>query len=372
MGPFKKISDGKKTLLLITSNEKWVKRFAVAVEGLPFALVWSSAEDPDLISKVVSYPDGFLFLDEATQNKWGEILDFSVYPNALSHSVLLLEDHQIKEGVSHLKNGGFDFYLLSSIASGGLREKLEALSLTLDFKRPLSNEDPSNIGENFHGLVTASPSMKNLVAELIRASIESENLILLGEPNSDKKRISRIILDLMNQATGLPVLQVNCKRLSNRVPEAEFFGFENALSHQAVQSRLEDFDVSKGGILLLDYLESADLELQGLLKEVVSEGLYSRVISTSNHQLLENINLGKFDKELFVLLAEGLIEIPPLRERKADIPYLAKEFVKEFCQLYGKPELSLDPAWLGGLESQNWFGNVSELRNAVQSKVLEL
>ncbi len=231
---------------------------------------------------------------------------------------------------------------------------------------------------DFSSFAGESKAVKDIF-ELVRSvSHSNASILITGETGTGKEMLANIIHYNSNRSKK-PFVKVSCAILAREVFESELFGHEKGAFTGAEKSRKGRFEIADKGTIYLDDIDDVPLELQVKLLRVLQEqevepvGSSSsikvdvRVVSSTKYDLKELIAQGKFRDDLYYRLNVIPIHIPPLRERKEDIPVLIDKFLKEFSP--GKPK-RMDPDAMAVLENYPWPGNVRELRNLIERLVL--
>jgi len=228
-----------------------------------------------------------------------------------------------------------------------------------------------------HGLIGENVDMKKL-KELIRYVTKTDATILItGETGCGKEIVAKEIHQNSNR-TEFPYIKVNCAAIPDSLLESELFGYERGSFTGALnKEKLGMFETANKGTILLDEIGEMPLNLQSKLLRVLQEReitriggtrsikLDVRVISSTNQNLENLIQQGKFREDLYYRLNVVPLRIPPLRERKDDIPILAYHFLEKFNIKYGK-EKRIDNTSFIAMESYDWPGNVRELENMIE------
>jgi two-component system response regulator AtoC len=225
-------------------------------------------------------------------------------------------------------------------------------------------------------LVGRGPAMLQVFKTIGRVAARQEPVLILGESGVGKELAANAIHRNSGRAQRAFV-KVNCAALSSTLLESELFGHERGAFTGAVARRIGRFEQAEGGTLFLDEIGELDVELQAKLLRVVQTGRFERVggeesvqtdvrvIAATNRDLPSRIAEGRFREDLYYRLNVVSLEMPPLRQRREDIPLLAEHIVRRLAVKYGWPHLALDPDAIPLLAGRSWPGNVRELQNVL-------
>jgi len=234
---------------------------------------------------------------------------------------------------------------------------------------------------DFNGVIGDSPMMLRMMDKLRRAAGSDVTVLLQGESGVGKELYAEAIHYNSPRKAG-PFLPVNCAGLSETLLESELFGHVKGAFTGAMTDRKGFFTMADGGTLFLDEIGDMPLNMQAKLLRVLEDQMVTpvgsttgskvdvRIISATNQNLEEKVKDKKFRQDLYFRIRGMNIEIPPLRERREDIPMLLNHFLKEVAQAEDRPVKGFTPAAMRSLKSYNWPGNVRELRNCVKTMVV--
>jgi DNA-binding NtrC family response regulator len=206
-------------------------------------------------------------------------------------------------------------------------------------------------------------------------------VLITGENGSGKELVARA-LHRQSRRAPKPLVEVNCAAIPNELIESELFGHEKGSFTGATAQRIGKFELADGGTIFLDEIGDMSLSAQATVLRVLVVGMVERVggnkmipvdvrvIAATNKNLPEAIRQNHFREDLYHRLNVLPIPVPPLRERREDIPLLVRAFAAEICARYGMPLKSFDEAALGTLQGMEWGGNVRELRNMVERLII--
>jgi len=230
-------------------------------------------------------------------------------------------------------------------------------------------------------LVGTAPAMQKLYRQIERVAPTDATVLLHGESGTGKELAARALHKLSRRAAG-PFVAVNCAAIPEGLIEAEFFGAERGAFTGANASRAGYFEQASGGTLFLDELGELPLALQPKLLRALQEGrvtrvggrgeiaLDLRVIAATNRDLRREMAEGRFREDLYYRLAVVTLTLPPLRERREDIPTLVEHFARRAAQQHGLPAAPFPKPVLRALMDRPWPGNVRELAHTVERLLL--
>jgi two-component system nitrogen regulation response regulator NtrX len=230
-------------------------------------------------------------------------------------------------------------------------------------------------------MVGESAPMRALRAEIARAAPSHGRVLIFGENGTGKELVARALHEQSLRAGG-PFVEVNCAAIPEELIESELFGHTRGAFTGALAARKGKFELADGGTLFLDEIGDMTLRTQAKVLRVLQEqrvepvggsGAVSvdvRVIAATNKNLEEEIRKGLFREDLFFRLNVLPFQVPPLRDRREDIPSLARHFVCVFSQEYGRRPKELSEEILAVLSAMTWPGNVRELRNIIERLVI--
>jgi transcriptional regulator with GAF, ATPase, and Fis domain len=206
-------------------------------------------------------------------------------------------------------------------------------------------------------------------------------VLIQGESGTGKELFARALHALSPRNDG-PFVAINCAAIPENLLETELFGYEKGAFTGAAQRKPGRFEMAHRGTLFLDEIGELPLALQAKILRALEEKRFERVggtqsllvdvrvVAATNRQLKQRVAERQFREDLFFRLSVFPIEIPPLRERAADIVTLARNFVDKFCRELNKPTLILAPTALDELRNYPWPGNVRELQNSIERAVI--
>lgn len=300
--------------------------------------------------------------------------------------ILMTAYGEVETAVKAIKKGAFDFVLkpwtnekLVSTVENALKfgrekkkvKRLEQTRTTLEDSLALKSED----------FVTRSPAMKELMKTIEKVAATQANVLLLGE-NGTGKSVLAMALHRMSHRSQSSFITVDLGAVSQSLFESELFGHKKGAFTDAKEDKAGRFETAHEGTLFLDEIGNLDMALQSKLLTVLQNRKVTRVgenrereidvrlISATNLPIHQRVGEGKFRQDLLYRINTVEIVVPPLRERKEDIPILAKRFLEKFSRKYQKAGMKLTPEVIDRLCKYHWPGNIRELEHALERSVI--
>jgi DNA-binding NtrC family response regulator len=231
------------------------------------------------------------------------------------------------------------------------------------------------------GIIGESPAIQEVLVKIEQMAPVSSTVLIEGESGTGKELVARAIHDL-SPRRGKPFIAVNCAALPETLLESELFGHEKGAFTGAAERRLGRFELADGGTIFLDEVGECPPATQVKLLRVLEDRTFFRVggtqairvdvrvVAATNKSLKEEVALGRFRDDLFYRLNVLSIYLPPLRERKSDIPLLVRRFIAEFAKEHDRTFRGITPEALQILVDAEWPGNIRQLRNLIESMVV--
>jgi DNA-binding NtrC family response regulator len=225
--------------------------------------------------------------------------------------------------------------------------------------------------------IAVDPASRRVLELAAKVADTSTTVLITGESGTGKDQLARWIHE-RGQRHDAPLLKIDCASLPSELVESELFGHERGAFTGAVARKLGRLEMAQAGTIVLDEVAALAPGMQAKLLRVLEERKFerlggnetldmdARLMALTNTDLSKAVAGGRFREDLFFRLNVLSIVVPPLRERKADIPELAAHFLARLGPLHGHRDIALDAATLTSLESYEWPGNVRELKNAVE------
>lgn len=325
--------------------------------------------DGDIILLDVQLPDGY------GPNLLYETAGMPVRPPI----ILITAYGDIDMAVDAMKNGAHDF-LTKPIVLSQLEKSIERAGEVIAMRRELLHLRQSQ-QEKGKFIVGKSPAMHAVLSQAQRAAEKTVSVLITGETGTGKEVLAKFIHSIGPRSTK-PFIAINCAAIQNTMLEAELFGFEAGAFTGADKRKTGLMEVADQGILFLDEIASMPVDIQAKLLRALEERAFRRVggtvlikvdvqiIAASNRPLSTLINDGQFREDLFYRLKVVDLHVPPLRDRKPDIPELVGFFIRKHNIQQGSNVVSISPMAMAALTAYDWPGNIRELSNAIARAML--
>jgi two-component system response regulator HydG len=284
----------------------------------------------------------------------------------------------VETAIEALKVGAGD-YLLKPLNLEEVEEAVHAAIEPSVTRTP--DRDPFIPELKGLNLIAESAVMRDILAEVVKVATTDATVLLTGESGSGKEVLAEAIHNLSPRA-GKRVMALNCAAIPETLIESELFGHKKGAFTGADRDKEGRFQAAKGGTLFLDEIGELPLPAQAKLLRVLQDGKITpvggtevietdvRIIVATNRDLEEEVKEARFREDLFYRISVFPIRIPPLRERKIDIPPLAELFLNRFAGRHGRDIKGFTPRALANLLSHDWPGNVRELMNVIERAVI--
>jgi PAS domain S-box-containing protein len=255
----------------------------------------------------------------------------------------------------------------------GLRDQL--------YQENIALKEEVDRASMFEEIVGTSPSLRAVLSRVSKVAPTDSTVLITGETGTGKELIARAV-HRRSDRSSRPFVSVNCAAIPRDLLASELFGHEKGAFTGAIQRRIGRFELAEGGTLFLDEIGELPAETQIALLRVLQEREFERVggigsirtnvrvIAATNRDLQAAIAAGTFRSDLFYRLNVFPIEVPPLRERREDIPVLVGYFIDRFARKAGKSIRSVDKMTMESLQSYPWPGNIRELQNIIERSVI--
>jgi len=379
-------TDNKETAEEVPGAERVliVEDDPAAREGLTelvasWGFVTEGAKDVDEgLEKVTSFRPAIIISDLVMPGRTGLDLLRALGAELSSLTVLILTAQgTVETAVTAMKEGAYD-YLSKPVDPRRLRvlldKAIERQSTLREVKRLRRQlRDHGTFGR----IVGHSPEVRKVYQIIEQAAPSAASVLIYGESGTGKELVAQTIHELSPRAS-YPFVAINCAAIPETLLESELFGHEKGAFTGAIERRLGVFELAHRGTIFLDEIAEMVPATQAKLLRVLQEREFRRVggrqeisvdvrvLAASNTKPLEAVQKGKLREDLFYRLNVFAMMLPPLRERKEDLPLLVQAFINEFNSRNQKAIVAVDQAAMRMLEQYNWPGNVRELRNVIE------
>lgn len=365
------IDDEEKLRTLLTRIISLEGFEVIQAENCKTALKQLEQTDIDVILCDVKLPDGNgVEFSREIKDK---------YPP--SEIILLTAYGNIPDGVQAIKNGAFDY-----ITKGDDNNKIipllyRAIEKVELAKRVQQLEKLLGEKHSFDNIIGKSKAIQETI-DLARKVAETDTTVLLTGETGTGKEVFAQSIHQASKRKNKNFIAINCSAFSRDLLESEMFGHKAGAFTGAIKDRKGLFEEAGNGTIFLDEIGEMALNLQAKLLRVIETGEFLkvgetwpakvnvRVIAATNRDLQKEIESGHFREDLFYRLSVFQINIPPLRERAADIELLAAQFMELFAAKTGKKIKSMSPSFLQALKLHQWPGNTRELKNVIERSVI--
>lgn len=328
--------------------------------------------DIDVVISDLKLPDG----------EGIDVLVFSQKIDPLLPFIFITGQPDVESAVRALKAGAWD-YLVKPVELEHLFHKIQSCIDTKLLK--IENRNLKRKLQGFQveedAIIGISPNLQKVIEKARQIAITDITVLIEGESGTGKELLANFI-HRHSRRKDKPFLKINCGALVKSLLEAELFGVTKGAYTGADKDRAGIFETASGGTIFLDEIGELDLESQVRLLRVIEEKkVYRigstapvqvdvRIIAATNKNLLEEVEKGNFREDLYYRLAVAKLTLPPLRERKEDIPILFNHFVVEFNERYGKSITKLSQEVLKFFQNYDWPGNIRQFKNVLESMVI--
>lgn len=371
--------------ILVCDDEKNIR------EGLGLALELDNykvilAENGEVAWSLINKNDVDLVISDLRMEKMGgeELLKKIVasYPNL---PVFILTGHgTIETAVNAMRDGAVDFFTkpvdldrLLLMVKKSLKNK-DLIDENIKIKEELAALKAKN---RYSKMIGTSPKMKDLMEVISQVATSKASVLVTGESGVGKELVADAIHQLSPRRNG-PFIKVHCAALTESLLESELFGHEKGSFTGATSTKKGRFELANGGTIFLDEIGEINLSTQIKILRVLQERQFERVggektitvdvrvVTATNRDLIKEIEKGTFREDLFYRLNVVHLSVPPLRERKEDLPLLITSFLTQINEENGRSIKGFTDRAKNAIFNYDWPGNIRELRNCVEAAVV--
>lgn len=292
--------------------------------------------------------------------------------------IMISAHGSIETAVDAVKKGAYDFIqkppdlnrLLITIRNA--LDKSSLVTETKVLKKKISKT---------YDIIGEAPAIVEVKETIAKVAPTEARVMITGDNGTGKELVARWIHMQSNRSKN-PFIEVNCAAIPSELIESELFGHEKGSFTSAIKQRIGKFEQANGGTIFLDEIGDMSLSAQAKVLRALQENKITRVggdkdikvnvrvVAATNKDLQEEIQLKKFREDLYHRIGVILIHVPPLKDRKEDIPLLADKFLDDISQEYGTKKSTIEDEALESLKSYDWTGNIRQLRNVMERLVI--
>ncbi len=374
----------KRTILIVDDEKNIQSGLALAMELEGYQTLVAS-DGAEAWTQINSKPVDLVITDLRMPKMGGEELLKKVIGAYPRMPVIILTGHGSIEGaVDAMRAGAIDFFT-KPVDLDRLSLVVEKALSSSDFyaeHQRLKEEVEQLKARNRYGrIVGKSPKMTGLMETVAQVAPTKASILITGESGVGKELVADAIHELSDRHAG-PLVKVHCAALSASLLESELFGHEKGSFTGAVSQKRGRFELADKGTIFLDEIGEIDQQTQVKLLRVLQERTFERVggeetitvdvriVCATNKDLLAEVEKGNFREDLYYRLNVVHLVVPPLRDRREDIPLLLTTFLTEFSEENGRPIEGFSSGAKKALLSYSWPGNIRELRNSIESAVV--
>ncbi len=365
--------------VLVVDDEKGIRDSIKMILEYDKYDVQFAGDGPSALTKMTSTQFDLVLLDIKMAGMDGLKVLEAIKEKTPELPVVMISGHgTIETAVEATKLGAFDF----------LQKPLDRERLLITIRNAIQAKqlltEVRTMREQVEGkdaILGESTKIKEVLTVIARVAPTDARVLIVGENGSGKELVARAV-HRMSRRVDKQLVEVNCAAIPNELIESELFGHEKGSFTGATNQRIGKFELADGGTLFLDEIGDMSLNAQAKFLRAIEEGRIERVggnkqisvdvrlVAATNKNLVEMIKQGTFREDLYHRLNVIPIVVPPLRDRREDIPLLTMAFAEDICRRYGIAKKKFSEDSLKKLTSMDWSGNVRELRNTVERLVI--
>ncbi len=375
------MSDDERRTILVADDEPNLRRVLGAMLKREGHDVLSAIDGQQALQLIKSQPVHTVITDLRMPRLDGMDLLRHIVQEYPDVPVIILTAHgSVDNAVAAVKLGAFD-YIEKPFEQEQIKRVVSNALRTHELRRTEVRLVGAAKGHGRYGVVGASAAMQAVYNVIEKVAHTPSTVLITGESGTGKELIAKALHEQSPRRDG-PLIKVNCAAIPDTLIESELFGYEKGAFTGAVSSKPGRFELADKGTLFLDEIGEIPTEMQVKLLRALQEGEFERVggirtvkvdvrlVAATNRDLLDAIQKGRFREDLYYRLNVVPIHVPPLRERREDIPDLVQHMLEKFRQRLGRAVEQVAPAAMSCLTAYSWPGNVRELENFLERTVL--
>lgn len=367
-------------VLIVDDEQNAIKVLSAILSDAGYDVIES--QNGERAIKIISKKDiDVIVTDLKMPGKDGmQLFEYSIENYPEIPVIFLTAYGTVESAVNAMTRGAFyyfikppDYLKLKSIIAKAIEQRSLKRELEI-LKQKLSRE------ENHFRIIGNTAQMLKIFDTIEAIKDSSSSVLICGETGTGKERIAKT-LHFSSARRDKPFIVVNCAAIPRELMESELFGFEKGAFTGAVTRRVGKIEEVSGGTLFFDEIGELEPSLQAKLLRVLQENeierlgsnkkikVFFRLLCSTNRELKKEVESGNFREDLFYRINVIQLNIPPLRDRAADIPLLVSEFIKEFC-IREKKELTVSDEVMEIIQNHPWPGNIRQLKNVIERAVV--
>lgn len=371
--------------ILIVDDEPLIRRSLSELLTLSGYTVSSASSAKEALNLLKDYTADIIITDVKMPEMDGVQLLKQIKNNHPNTPVILITGYaSIESAVEAMKEGAYD-YITKPIVDSEIKIILERLirqKQLLEENLRLKEQLSVSQKDSFCNIVGKSEQMQKIYCLIEAVAVTRATVLITGESGTGKRLIAHAIHKCNEEERKKPFVEVSCGALTETLLESELFGHVKGAFTGAIKDKPGRFELANAGTIFLDEIDAFSPALQVKLLRVLQDGEFERVgdnktlkgdvriIAATNQNLQDLIAQNKFRKDLYYRLNIISIEIPPLRERKEDIPLLIADFIKRHTKHLSKKIEGISEEALSILNNYNWPGNIRELENIIERAII--
>jgi len=366
----------ERTVLVVDDEANLRKVLSAHLRREGFDVV-TAANGVEALERLEREPVDVVLTDLRMEPVDGLALLERIHAHYPGRPVVMLTAHgTVDTAVNAMKLGAFD-YLTKPFDKDELKVVIRKAAAAAQ----LSRAEPEGETSGRYGMIGRSDALEEVFHTIEKVAASPSTVLITGESGTGKELIAGALHD-HSPRRHMPFIKINCAAIPKDLIESEMFGYERGAFTGAVGSKPGRFELADGGTLFLDEIGVIPLEMQVKLLRALQESEFERVggvsttrvdvrlVAATNVDLRTEVLAGRFREDLFYRLNVVSILLPPLRERRNDIPLLVEHFLEKYRKRLGKEVLGIDSDAMRRLMTYDWPGNVRELENVMERSVL--
>jgi DNA-binding NtrC family response regulator len=368
--------------ILVVDDEANARRAIATILGEEGYEVAEASNGEEALARLADFSPAVVLSDVRMPKMDGLTLLQRAHEQGSNATFIMMTAFASVETAVEAMRAGAEHYLVKPLDANAvlvvLGKALERRALTRETE---SLREQVRQRTRFHNIVGEAPQLQAIYETVKRAASTRATVLILGESGTGKELIAQA-LHHESPRKDKPFIKVHCAALSENLLESELFGHEKGSFTGAVARKEGRFELADGGTLFLDEIGDISPAVQVKLLRVLQQREFERVggtqtlkvdvriVAATHRDLAAEVKAGKFREDLYYRLNVVAVTLPPLRERKSDVPALVNHFLEKYSDSYGKEVRGLAPGTLQALLAYDWPGNIRELENAMERAVV--